>query len=238
MRQRDKKCKKNFTFFAIYFSKHPLYSKANRLKNYKPLNLTIMKKILVVLLAAIVGISAVNAQPTKKQLKAVKAEVASWEAEGWKAAPGDSSIAEQILMQKEYAKKLNNNGEPLYIFGSSTAVGQTFKAAQLATMRGVKSDAIDQLESEITKIIEEKLGNEQKSLDKAVSKDMVVSKSKEIISNRLPRGIKIVSVFRELPKTKNVEVRMMIAYNYDNVQNMFEEAAREALDKAIDGLKK
>ena len=67
---------------------------------------------------------------------------------------------------------------------------------------------------------------------------MVVSKSKEIISNRLPRGIKIVSVFRELPKTKNVEVRMMIAYNYDNVQNMFEEAAREALDKAIDGLKK
>ena len=139
---------------------------------------------------------------------------------------------------KEFAKKLNNNGEPLYIFGSSTAVGQTFKAAQLATMRGVKSDAIDQLESEITKIIEEKLGNEQKSLDKAVSKDMVVSKSKEIISNRLPRGIKIVSVFRELPKTKNVEVRMMIAYNYDNVQNMFEEAAREALDKAIDGLKK
>ena len=30
----------------------------------------------------------------------------------------------------------------------------------------------------------------------------------------------------------------MIAYDYDNVQNMFEEAAREALDKAIDGLKK
>ncbi|MBE6192704.1 MAG: hypothetical protein E7139_02085 [Rikenellaceae bacterium] len=197
-----------------------------------------MKKILVVLLAAIVGISAVNAQPTKKQLKAVKAEVATWNAEGWKSAPGDLTIAEQILMQKEYTKKVNNDGEPLYIFGSSTAVAQTFKAAQLATMRGVKSNAIDQLESEITKIIEEKLGSEQKSLDKAVSKDMVVSKSKEIISNRLPRGIKIVSVYRELPKTKNVEVRMMLAYNYNGVMNMLEEAAREALDKAIDELTK
>ena len=141
-------------------------------------------------------------------------------------------------MQKEYTKKVNNDGEPLYIFGSSTAVAQTFKAAQLATMRGVKSNAIDQLESEITKIIEEKLGSEQKSLDKAVSKDMVVSKSKEIISNRLPRGIKIVSVYRELPKTKNVEVRMMLAYNYNGVMNMLEEAAREALDKAIDELTK
>ena len=184
-----------------------------------------MKKILVVLLAAIVGISAVNAQPTKKQLKAVKSEVAAWTAEGWKVAPGNSTMAEQIIMQKEYAKKVNNEGEPLYVFGESTAVGQTFKAAQLSVMRGV------------TAIIQNDLANKQQSLDKAVSVDKVLNRTKEVISNRLPRGIKVVTVYREL-KTKNVEVRAMYAYNYDKVHDMIAAAASEALEKEIDEMVK
>ena len=47
-----------------------------------------MKKILILMLAAVIGITAVEAQPTKKQLKAIKSEIASWQAEGWKAAQG------------------------------------------------------------------------------------------------------------------------------------------------------
>lgn len=191
-----------------------------------------MKKILVVLLAAIVGISAVNAQPTKKQLKAVKAEVAAWTADGWKVAPGNLSMAEQILMQKEYVKKVNNEGEPLYVFGESTAVGQTFKAAQLSVMRGVKMNALEQLDTEITAIIQNDLANKQQSLDKAISVDKVLNRTKEVISNRLPRGIKVVTVYREL-KTKNVEVRAMYAYNYDKVNEMIAAAASEALEKEI-----
>ncbi|MBE6188569.1 MAG: hypothetical protein E7143_05545 [Rikenellaceae bacterium] len=196
-----------------------------------------MKKILVVLLAAIVGISAVNAQPTKKQLKAVKSEVAAWTAEGWKVAPGNSTMAEQIIMQKEYAKKVNNEGEPLYVFGESTAVGQTFKAAQLSVMRGVKMNALEQLDTEITAIIQNDLANKQQNLDKAVSVDKVLNRTKEVISNRLPRGIKVVTVYREL-KTKNVEVRAMYAYNYDKVHDMLAAAASEALEKEIDEMVK
>lgn len=196
-----------------------------------------MKKILVVLLAAIVGISAVNAQPTKKQLKAVKSEVAAWTAEGWKVAPGNSTMAEQIIMQKEYAKKVNNEGEPLYVFGESTAVGQTFKAAQLSVMRGVKMNALEQLDTEITAIIQNDLANKQQNLDKAVSVDKVLNRTKEVISNRLPRGIKVVTVYREL-KTKNVEVRAMYAYNYDKVHDMIAAAASEALEKEIDEMVK
>ena len=196
-----------------------------------------MKKILVVLLAAIVGISAVNAQPTKKQLKAVKSEVAAWTAEGWKVAPGNSTMAEQIIMQKEYAKKVNNEGEPLYVFGESTAVGQTFKAAQLSVMRGVKMNALEQLDTEITAIIQNDLANKQQNLDKAVSVDKVLNRTKEVISNHLPRGIKVVTVYREL-KTKNVEVRAMYAYNYDKVHDMIAAAASEALEKEIDEMVK
>jgi len=196
-----------------------------------------MKKILVVLLAAIVGISAVNAQPTKKQLKAVKSEVAAWTAEGWKVAPGNSTMAEQIIMQNEYAKKVNNEGEPLYVFGESTAVGQTFKAAQLSVMRGVKMNALEQLDTEITAIIQNDLANKQQNLDKAVSVDKVLNRTKEVISNRLPRGIKVVTVYREL-KTKNVEVRAMYAYNYDKVHDMLAAAASEALEKEIDEMVK
>ena len=196
-----------------------------------------MKKIIVMMLAVLVGITAVEAQPTKKQLKAIKSEMATWQSEGWKVAPGDLSMAEQILMQKEYAQKKNNDGEPLYLIGTSTAVGQTFKAAQLSVMRGVKMQALEQLDTEITAIIQNDLANKQQSLDQAVSADKVLSRTKEVISNRLPRGIKIISVYREL-KTKNVEVRMSFAYNYDKVHEMLQSAASKALEDEIEEMVK
>ena len=196
-----------------------------------------MKKIIVMMLAVLVGITAVEAQPTKKQLKAIKSEMATWQSEGWKVAPGDLSMAEQILMQKEYAQKKNNDGEPLYLIGTSTAVGETFKAAQLSVMRGVKMQALEQLDTEITAIIQNDLANKQQSLDKAVSADKVLSRTKEVISNRLPHGIKIISVYREL-KTKNVEVRMSFAYNYDKVHEMLQAAASKALEDEIEEMVK
>lgn len=185
------------------------------------------------MLAAVIGITAVEAQPTKKELKAIKSELAAWQSEGWKVAPGDLSIAEQILAQKEYTNKKNNDGEPLYLIGASTAVGETFKAAQLSAMRGVKMQALDQLDTEITAIIENDLANKQQGLDKAVSVDKVLSRTKEVISNRLPRGIKVVSVYREL-KSKTVEVRMAYAYNYDKVIDMLNASASKALEDEIE----
>lgn len=186
------------------------------------------------MLAAVIGITAVEAQPTKKQLKAIKSEIADWQSEGWTVAPGDLSIAEQILAQKEYTNKKNSEGEPLYLIGSSTAVGETFKAAQLSAMRGVKMQALDQLDTEITAIIENDLANKQQNLDKAVSVDKVLSRTKEVISNRLPRGIKVVSVYRELKSKKAVEVRMAYAYNYDKVIEMLNASASKALEDEIE----
>ena len=192
-----------------------------------------MKKILILMLAAVIGITAVEAQPTKKQLKAIKSEIASWQAEGWKAAPGDPTIAEQILKSKEYDDKKNEDDEPLYLIGTSTAVGETFKAAQLSAMRGVKKQAIEQLESDITSIIQEDLANKQQGLDNAVSPDKVLNRTMEVASKRLPRGIKIVSVYREL-KTKTVEVRMSYAYNYDKVVEMIKATTSQALEDEIE----
>ena len=192
-----------------------------------------MKKILILMLAAVIGITAVEAQPTKKQLKAIKSEIATWQAEGWKVAPGDLTIAEQILQSKEYADKKNEDGEPIYLIGTSTAVGETFKAAQLSAMRGVKMQALEQLESDITAVIQNDLANKQQSLDKAVSVDKVLNRTMEVISNRLPRGIKIVSVYRELT-TKTVEVRMSYAYNYDKVVEMIKATTSQALEDEIE----
>ena len=185
------------------------------------------------MLALMVGITAVDAQPTKKQIKAIKGEIAQWQSEGWKIAPGNLSMAEQILMQKEYMKRTDEAGEPLYTFSESSAVGQTYKAAQFAAMRGVKIAASDEFESEITSIIEQDLANKQQALDRAVSVDKVLSRTKEVLSNRLPRGIKIISVYREL-KTKNIEVRLMYAYNYNQVKSQIADAAQDALAKEID----
>ena len=100
-------------------------------------------------------------------------------------------------------------------------------------MRGVKKQAIEQLESDITSIIKEDIANKQQGLDNAVSPDKVLNRTMEVASKRLPRGIKIVSVYREL-KTKTVEVRMSYAYNYDKVVEMIKTTTSQALEDEIE----
>ena len=107
-----------------------------------------MKKILILLLAAVVGISAVEAQQlTKRQLKAqqkeLKKEVAGYVAEGWKVNPGDLNITEQVSRGKSFRNMLDENGESKYVVAQVTAVGQTYKAAQFAAQSGAKIDKLN-----------------------------------------------------------------------------------------------
>ena len=60
-----------------------------------------MKKILILLLTALVSITAVEAQQLSKrelkaQKKALQKEVAAYQAEGWTVAPGNLPLAEQL----------------------------------------------------------------------------------------------------------------------------------------------
>ena len=202
-----------------------------------------MKKILILLLAAVVGISAVEAQQlTKRQLKAqqkeLKKEVAGYVAEGWKVNPGDLNITEQVSRGKSFRNMLDENGESKYVVAQVTAVGQTYKAAQFAAQSGAKIEAANALKGEIEQLVKTDLANVEAANKEAVSVDKVVSAVMERVSASLGQGIVLVTMHRTVPHNGNVEVNFACAYSYKKLKELAIEAQKKSLQEEIDELRK
>ena len=202
-----------------------------------------MKKILILLLAAVVGISAVEAQQlTKRQLKAqqkeLKKEVAGYVAEGWKVNPGDLNITEQVSRGKSFRNMLDENGESKYVVAQVTAVGQTYKAAQFAAQSGAKIEAANALKGEIEQLVKTDLANVEAANKEAVSVDKVVSAVMERVSASLGQGIILVTMHRTVPHNGNVEVNFACAYSYKKLKELAVEAQKKSLQQEIDELRK
>ena len=202
-----------------------------------------MKKILILLLAAVVSISAVEAQQlTKRQLKAqqkeLKKEVAGYVAEGWKVNPGDLNITEQVSRGKSFRNMLDENGESKYVVAQVTAVGQTYKAAQFAAQSGAKIEAANALKGEIEQLVKTDLANVEAANKEAVSVDKVVSAVMERVSASLGQGIILVTMHRTVPHNGNVEVNFACAYSYKKLKELAIEAQKKSLQEEIDELRK
>ena len=202
-----------------------------------------MKKILILLLAAVVGTSAVEAQQlTKRQLKAqqkeLKKEVAGYVAEGWKVNPGDLNITEQVSRGKSFRNMLDENGESKYVVAQVTAVGQTYKAAQFAAQSGAKIEAANALKGEIEQLVKTDLANVEAANKEAVSVDKVVSAVMERVSASLGQGIVLVTMHRTVPHNGNVEVNFACAYSYKKLKELAVEAQKKSLQEEIDELRK
>lgn len=202
-----------------------------------------MKKILILLLAAVVGTSAVEAQQlTKRQLKAqqkeLKKEVAGYVAEGWKVNPGDLNITEQVSRGKSFRNMLDENGESKYVVAQVTAVGQTYKAAQFAAQSGAKIEAANALKGEIEQLVKTDLANVEAANKEAVSVDKVVSAVMERVSASLGQGIILVTMHRTVPHNGNVEVNFACAYSYKKLKELAVEAQKKSLQEEIDELRK
>ena len=202
-----------------------------------------MKKILILLLAAVVGISAVEAQQlTKRQLKTqqkeLKKEVAGYVAEGWKVNPGDLNITEQVSRGKSFRNMLDENGESKYVVAQVTAVGQTYKAAQFAAQSGAKIEAANALKGEIEQLVKTDLANVEAANKEAVSVDKVVSAVMERVSASLGQGIILVTMHRTVPHNGNVEVNFACAYSYKKLKELAVEAQKKSLQEEIDELRK
>lgn len=202
-----------------------------------------MKKILILLLAAVVGISAVEAQQlTKRQLKAqqkeLKKEVAGYVAEGWKVNPGDLNITEQVSRGKAYRQMVDENEELKYVVAQATAVGQTYKAAQFAAQNFAKIEAANALKGEIEQLVKTDLANVEAANKEAVSVDKVVSAAMERVSASLGQGIVLVTMHREVPHNGNVEVNYHCAYSYKKLKELAVEAQKKSLQQEIDELRK
>ena len=202
-----------------------------------------MKKILILLLTALVSITAVEAQQLSKrelkaQKKALQKEVAAYQAEGWTVAPGNLPLAEQLTRSKTYINALNEKGEPKYLIAEATVVAQTYKAALFSAQNGVKIEAANMIGGELTQLTNADLANVQENTKDAISVDKVVSAAREKVTATLSRGVSLVTMQREIKENGNVEVRLMCAYDYEKLMDTAMKAAKQSLQDEINNLRK
>jgi hypothetical protein len=202
-----------------------------------------MKKILILLLAAVVSITAVEAQQLSKrelkaQKKALQKEVAGYVAEGWKVLPGELNIGEQVTRSKSFQTALDDNGEQKYVVAQVTAVGQTYKAALFAAQNGAKVQAANALKGELEQLTKTSLANVEDANKEAISVDKVVSAAMERVSASLGQGIILTTMHRDVPQNGNVEVVFGCAYSYKKIKELAVEAQKKSLKQEIDELHK
>lgn len=201
-----------------------------------------MKKILILLLAAVVSITAVEAQQLSKrelkaQKKALQKEVAGYVAEGWKVLPGELSIGEQITRSKSFQNAIEND-EQKYVVAQVTAVGQTYKAALFAAQNGAKVQAANALKGQLEQLTKTSLANVEDANKEAISVDKVVSAAMERVSASLGQGIILTTMHRDVPQNGNVEVVFGCAYSYKKIKELAVEAQKKSLKQEIDELHK
>lgn len=202
-----------------------------------------MKKlstILVLALSFFMMASCASQNLTKDQeiaQKSIKKEVRQLKKDGWKVAPGN--IAMDLQLSEAYSKALEKDekGYEKFVSGEAMTVGETYDAALFQATNLAKLDLAAKIETEITELIDTKLGNKQLSQKQAASLAESVAASKNLVSQKLGRVIIPVKMYRDL-ENGNVEVRTIVYYSHDMAMDVLKQTMREDLEKKADGLSK
>ncbi|MBR4564746.1 MAG: hypothetical protein IKO26_09880 [Paludibacteraceae bacterium] len=209
-----------------------------------------MKKIMTVAMALLVACGFAFAETStqkeiykerkeirklaKKELKArvdksVKKEAKRLAKEGWSVKPGALPMEKQLervyLMQYEYDENLF----PKYIMGEASSVGGNYDAAKTAATSLAITNLAGQIQTEVTALVENTVGNKQLSAEDAASITETVMASKNLISQSIGRTIPVMECYR-INSKKNNEVLVRLAYNAE----MAKEAARKAVRQELE----
>ena len=213
-----------------------------------------MKKIIMFAMAMVVACSSMFAQDAKeirkerqeikkmakaelsaKVDKTTKKEAKRLAKEGWVVSPGALPMEKQLersyLMEYEYDENLF----PKYLMANAQSIGENYDAAKTAATSLAITNLAGQIQTEVTALIENTVGNQQLAAEDAASIVETVMASKNLISQSIGRVITVVECYRVLDN-KNREVMVRIAYNSEMAKQAVKQAVREELKKKGENL--
>lgn len=197
-----------------------------------------MKKFIVLLL--LFGISfSLHAQKKftfSKVSKDVKKETKKLEKEGWKIFPGNTPISQQLDNSYRKQAETDSEGFPLWIMSNGSSVAQTQAAAEMQALELAKNRLVSLIESNMKAVIESDVSTNQLDRKDAVSVTKTIEVSANRVSKKLGRVQPIVKIYRNV--NKNVEVQVMIGYNYELVRKQILEEMKAELQAETDDVRK
>lgn len=213
-----------------------------------------MKKIIMFAMAMIVACSSVFAQDAKeirkerqeikKMAKAelsarvdktTKKEAKRLKKEGWVVSPGALPMEKQLERSYLMEFEFDENLFPKYIMANAQSIGENYDAAKTAATSLAITNLAGQIQTEVTALIENTVGNQQMAAEDAASIVETVMASKNLISQSIGRVITTVECYRVLDN-KNREVMVRIAYNSEMAKQAVKQAVREELKKKGENL--
>lgn len=162
--------------------------------------------------------------------KSVKKEAKRLTKEGWVVSPGALPLEKQLersyLMEFEYDADMF----PKYIMANAQSIGENYDGAKMAATSLAITNLAGQIQTEVTALIENTVGNKQMAAEQAATVTESVMASKNLIAQSIGRTITVVECYRILPN-KNREVMVRIAYNADMAKEVVKKVVREELEK-------
>ncbi len=213
-----------------------------------------MKKIIMFVMAMLVACSSVFAQDAKeirkerqeikKMAKAelsarvdkvTKKEAKRLKKEGWVVSPGALPMEKQLERSYLMEYEFDENLFPKFLMANAQSVGENYDAAKTAATSLAITNLAGQIQTEVTALIENTVGNQQLAAEDAASIVETVMASKNLISQSIGRVITVVECYRVLDN-KNREVMVRIAYNSEMAKQAVKQAVREELKKKGENL--
>ena len=207
-----------------------------------------MKKFLLIVLALAVCVTTVEAQSSKEAIKdqravlrqttkdlekkvskTVRKEAKKLQKQGWTVAPGYLPMEKQLERVYSMQYVLNEDGSSKYIVGTGESIGENYDAAHMQAVELAKMDLAGKVSSNVSALIDQKIANTQSGVNGAASIVETVAASKNVISQRIGRVVVGLECYREVAKTHNKEVRVMVLYDTQVALESAKQVIREEL---------
>lgn len=178
----------------------------------------------------------------KKELEAkvskdIKKEAKRLKKEGWVVSPGALPLEKQLersyLMQYEYDENLF----PKYIMASAQSIGENYDAAKTTATSLAKTNLAEQIQTEVTVLIENIVTNQQLAAEDALSLTETIKTSKSLINQSIGHVVTVVECYRVLDN-KNREVLIRIAYDGKMAKEAAKKVLRQELERKGEKLRK
>ena len=194
-----------------------------------------MKRILLLLaLFSVVASGTMYAELTKKEVKRIekdaKEQAKKFTQEGWLVSPGAMPINRQLEKAFTMETEKAQDGEDLYVMAEGQSVGKTYDAAKKQAIEMAKQGIASKLQTEIANMVEISVSNDQIDSEDAESVTRVVSESTTFSKVNLGRLITVMEVYRDIKGTKNKEVLVRVACNYNNAMNSAKSSIKKSLE--------
>lgn len=168
----------------------------------------------------------------------VKKEAKRYTEEGWSIFPGNPPINYQLDLAFRRQTEIDSDGFPQWIIANGSSIAQTQAAAEMQATELAKNRLVGLVETNMRAVIESDVSNNQLSAQDAVSITKTIEVSANRVSKRLGRVQPLFKVMRPAGSNGNLEVQILIGYNYDLVKKQLLDEAKAELQLETDAVRK